>query len=918
MPIDNFDSENFVVVSEIEYSDEQKKCFEIEGKNLQIIAGAGSGKTETISKRCATLIKKGVSPDKIIAFTFTNNAADSLRAKIEGHIGDMLGFEFLPKLSQMSIGTIHSYCFQLLQEYEPIYATFDVADEHRIASLLSKEYENIGLDKLDVEKHWESISTFLENMAGVENELIPIEKITNQRFKECILKFQEILFDYRLLTFGQLITLTLKMLERKEIYDKIVPQIQHIIVDEYQDINPAQEKLIKILSSGPAFLTVVGDDLQSIYQWRGSTVENIMTFENRYPNVHKESLSINYRSRPGIIKLATNFSNSIHPKLEKKMVPFKSDGDIEYYIYSSDTPKTEAFTIGNTILSLIEKGHLYGDIAILFRSVRTSSEPFINVFQSMGIPFQCGGRTGLFLQPEAQLFAMTYAWFINERWRSDPFSQRESLIDLKLLVNKYANLFNLNHKQVNKLKSFLKEWKADASVGPPKSLVKDFYLLLELLDIRQWDLNDGNNINRMGTLARFSQLLADFEHIAFRRLHATGKRRIKNFYYKLFNYFQYYALSAYEGYPGEISYQPNAITISTVHQAKGLEWPIVFIPCLSSSRFPSSKRGTKKNWLIDEDLFKPEMRERYEGTETDERRLFFVAMTRAKETVYLSTFKRINSSVKPSPFILECNDNHIPPVVTELPIGSIDSESHNVSEDRFTLSVSQISMLNECPFSFRLRDLLGFSPPLAIELGYGHAVHHILRRLAEYTIKHGEIPDNSYFNATINEEFYLPYATSTAFSKMKEKSTGIIMKYVHKYTDDFLKICQVEHSLGLFLPSCTITGRADALLKDKASEFILLDYKTSIGEESIEKYSLQQSIYSHAAIDSGLDITKFYIDDIKTQERHAFSVDENLLEETKKKVNNLVKSIIENKYKPNPGDRCLNCDVRWMCKFRKK
>lgn len=902
-------------MSGIEYSDEQKRCFEIQGKNLQIIAGAGSGKTETISRRCATLIKKGVNPDGIIAFTFTNNAADNLRSKIEMHISEMLGVEFLPRLSQMFIGTIHSYCFQFLQKHAPEYAIFDVADEHKVAGLLSKEYENVGLDKLGINKHWETISTFLENMNAVENELIPVEMISNRPFKESLQKFREILFGYRLLTFGQLISLTLDMLEDREIYDDVIPQIQHVVVDEYQDINPAQEKLIGILSSSNACITVVGDDLQSIYQWRGSTVENIMTFKERYPSVHKESLSTNYRSRPGIIKLAKDFSNSIDPKLEKKMLPFKEDSDFEYYVWSSDCPNTEASTIAKAILSLKEHGFSYGDVAILLRSTRTSSQPFINVFQSMGIPFHCGGRTGLFLQPEAQLLAMTYAWLINERWKPSPHDETDVSIDSKLLLEKYANLFSLDHKQTRQLKSFLKEWKADASVGAPKSLVKDFYLLLGLLAVREWDLDDGASLNRMGTLARFAQLLADFEYIAFRRFHNVGRRRIKSFYYKLFNYLQYYALSAYEGYPGEMTYQPNAVTISTVHQAKGLEWPIVFLPCLTNSRFPSSKTGTKRNWLLDESLFKPEMRKRYEGTEIDERRLFFVAMTRAKETLYLSTFRRINNELKPSPFILECNDTIYPPDVSELPIGSVSPEPHNESNDRFVLSLSQIATLNECPLAFRLRDLLGFPPPLAIALGYGKAIHHILRRLAEYTMKHEKIPDDSYFKAVIDNEFYLPYATRTAFSRMKSKGAEITWVYIQKVAEDFLKICQIEYPLQLFLPTCTIAGRADALLRDKPSQFILLDFKTSLGEEDIERYFLQQSVYSHAAIDAGLNVVKFHIDDISTRERFIASVDENMLEDTREKVSNLVETIVENKFEPNPGDQCGGCDVRWLCKF---
>lgn len=904
-------------MSKIKYSEEQKRCFEIEGRNLQIIAGAGSGKTETISRRCATLFKKGFPPDKIIAFTFTNNAADSLRSRIEMHTIELLGVEFLPKLSQMFIGTIHSYCYQLLQKHDPKYAIFDIADDHKIAALLSKEYENIGLETLGIERHWETISTFLDNVNAVENELIPIGKISNQTFRECLKKFWEILFDYRLLTFGQLISLTLEMLEKREVYEEVVPQIQHIIVDEYQDINPAQEKLIRILSSGGAYLTVVGDDLQSIYQWRGSTVQNIITFGERYANVHLETLPINYRSRPEIIKVAKDFAKSIFSQLKKEMRPFKGNGDLEYYIWSSDSLVSEAKTIANVINSLVENGFSYADIAILLRSTRTSSQPFIDVFQSMEIPFHCGGRTGLFKQPEAQLFAMTYAWLINERWRPDPFDENGISVNLELLLKRYSILFGLNEKQVKRLKAFLKEWKADASVGPPKSLVRDFYLLLKVLGIHNWDLNNSENINRMGTLARFSALLADFRYVAFRRFHTTGRRPVKNFYFRLFNYLQYYALSAYEGYPGEMDYTPNAVTISTVHQAKGLEWPIVFVPCLTKSRFPSSRTGTKRNWLIDSELFTPEIRERYEGTETDERRLFFVAITRAEETLYLSTFKKITKQVKPSPFILECNNNVPPPKVSKLPITSIGPPRAKESKSRFNLSSSQLSMLDECPLEFLLRESLGFPPPLAIALGYGQAIHHVLRRLAEYTMEHKKIPDEAYFKSTIADEFYLPYATRTAFSKMKNKGAKIIWDYIDKYSNDFLNICSVEHPLQLFLADCTIIGRADAILQPKQKKFVILDFKTSIGEETLEKYFLQQSVYSCAAIDAGVLITKFYIDDITTQERFVALVDRDFLEKAKEKVDDLVKIVSEGRFQPSPSQHCSNCDVRWICGFRK-
>ena len=156
---------------------------------------------------------------------------------------------------------------------------------------------------------------------------------------------------------------------------------------------------------------------------------------------------------------------------------------------------------------------------------------------------------------------------------------------------------NMGHTEKPDMESFLKEWKADASVGDPTSLVRDYYLLLDELRVKRHDPDDPEGASRLGTLARFAMLLADFESIALRRAHHSKKRRVGNLHFRLFNYLQYYASSAYEGHPGEIGYERNAVTISTVHQAKGLEWSVVFVPCLTSSRFPSSKVGSARNWL---------------------------------------------------------------------------------------------------------------------------------------------------------------------------------------------------------------------------------------------------------------------------------------------------------------------------------
>jgi len=184
------------------------------------------------------------------------------------------------------------------------------------------------------------------------------------------------------------------------------------VVDEYQDINPAQERLIERLSSPPVELCVVGDDDQCIYQWRGSDVTAIQALKTKRRKVHDEKLEENRRCRPQIIAAANAFARAIPGRLEKEMKPVRPAGSTEIVCWSAGTPEEEAERIADTIARLHAAGHPYADIGVLFRSVRTSAPPLIEALESRGIPVACGGRTGLFLQPEINLFGKMFAWFV--------------------------------------------------------------------------------------------------------------------------------------------------------------------------------------------------------------------------------------------------------------------------------------------------------------------------------------------------------------------------------------------------------------------------------------------------------------------------------------------------------------------------
>src|ERR1051325_11495482 len=339
-------------------SPEQEKVIVHRGGHLQVIACAGAGKTEAISRRVSTLIEEGIEPAQIIAFTFTDRAATGLKNRITKRVFEAKGQAFLDRLGPMFVGTIHAYCLRLLQDHVPEFGNFDVLDENRLAGLLSREHKRLELSKLGTQ-HWRPIFDFLRNADVMENELLDPLPLKGTPFGDCYLAFKQTLFRYHFLTYGLLISAAVKALNRPEVFERVHGPLRHLIVDEYQDINPAQEKLINILARPPVHLCVVADDDQAIYQWRGSDVSNMQEFANRYAPVTPLPLSVNRRCRPKIIATANQFATSIAPRLTKKMETHRPAGGPEVHCWAAETVKTEAETIADTIQELQKKGYRY-------------------------------------------------------------------------------------------------------------------------------------------------------------------------------------------------------------------------------------------------------------------------------------------------------------------------------------------------------------------------------------------------------------------------------------------------------------------------------------------------------------------------------------------------------------------------------
>lgn len=905
-------------------SPEQERVVNHRGGHLQVIACAGAGKTEAISRRVSSLILEGVEPHQIVAFTFTERAAQSLKTRITRRIAEAKGEDFLDRLGAMYVGTIHAYCLKMLQDHVPEYGNYDILDENRLAGMLSREHKRLELNALG-NQHWRPIFDFLRNADVVENELIDIASIQDTPLGKCYSRFKETLDRYHFLTFGLLVSEAVKALDDPAIASRVRQNLRHLIVDEYQDINPAQERLIALLAQDPVQLTVVADDDQSIYQWRGSDVGNMLGFRNRYSPATSLTLSVNRRCRPEIIRSANVFARSISPRLEKQMEPHREAGGPEVCGWAAETDEGEATTIVDTIQRLRQQGYRYKDIAVLYRSVRTSSVPLIEECRARGIPFRCAGRTGLFLQPEAAALGKVYAYLVDGDWKSERFAQSHP-VDLDDLVHELSAAFRAGEPVPN-LDEYLAAWKGQVkSTSAQVNLVKDFYKLLRELGVHQLDLDDPESSNTFGTLARFSQILADFEHVTRRARYVQeegeqvfrgGQDRGTYFYQRLYNYLQYYALDAYEDFEGEDTFDLDAIDILTVHQSKGLEWSVVFLPSLVEGRFPSRYAGKPQDWLLPEELFPHEVRSRYEGSDTEERRLFYVALTRARDVAYLSRFRKKTNTFKPSQYLLEvCGGD--PDMMEELPLPPSFTPGSEHGEEMPSHSFSELAAYENCPLKFRFSTSLGFQPQLVSELGYGRAIHHILRHVAEVAKNRQQPPTAADIERIFEDEFYLPFANNAAYHALLDRAKKLVGKYLHDYSGELLRVWETERPFELHLENGIVTGRADVIL-DRENGVVgnlgIVDYKTSNDSKSDDVFAFQLAIYAAAGRGEGLDVRAAYLHALKESERHPIAVGTAEVAAAKIRADNLIEGIATGSFPAKPDkDKCKRCDVRSICK----
>lgn len=918
---------------------EQISATKHENGRLRIVACPGSGKTETVSRRIANLIKKGNNPQSIAAITFTEKAAKELKLRIRKILDDE--FPQRADFGDMFIGTIHSFCLEMLREIDPIYRTYDILDGARRVAFLAKGenyYNNIKLVKLEKRhnlKFYSTIKQFITSADIMLTERINIKELTDKAFGDVFENYLKELNEERYLDFPSIINKLVELLETDEKNLNLIEhRTKHIIVDEFQDVDSLQGRLIDILSKKAVSVAVVGDDDQAIYNWRGTDVSQIINFGSKINGKCSDvTLDTNFRSTPEIVDLTSSFISFNSRRIPKKIKSYSvnskkyEEGDIHVEMFRNEDDEMDFIInrlkeIKDTDFSgrnNIQFSISWSDIAILTRTNEWASK-IIDRLEREGIPSVASSGENIFKRPEVQflLDCLSHV-FGTERWKNG----YSSVIETDELKTTYIKIFPSSRFREAKPSNFLRkisliredieriEKKGKKDYLPGLGLQEVFHRILQAAGADSFDFGEVYSYN----LAALSQAISDYESVWI-RLRAS---EVKYF----FNFISAYGQDTYHDQRHKDQGIVNAIRIMTIHKAKGLEFPAVFIPDFVEKRKPNEAKT-----FVDDNLYD---HERYRGNEEDERRVFYTALTRSEK--YIIITGSINAKEKVRPRKMHRFINELPKkYISSVPHLSRTKSGFSPrlkATGEYETSYSELISYIRCPEDFLIRNVYGFNAGVPSAFGYGTSVHNILNMIHRQYLRNGKIPDKIEISEITSRMFKLRYATEGLEKTMMQSAEKIIENYVEMHSDDFARILETEKKFEFVIDNALINGQIDLLKKldtnGSIKEVEIIDFKTEkkTGIYSSD-YERQLRYYAIACLESlNMKPEKAYVHHLDLEETHKkpdlVDISKSKLDETKIEIRSVVSRITEGNFPASPShDKCVNCDYLRICKYSSK
>lgn len=607
---------------------EQKKAVMHGDGPLLLLAGAGSGKTKVLTHRIAYLISvRNVSPTNILAVTFTNKAADEMKKRLETLIGAL-------NCALLWVSTFHSACVRFLRRdieklglgYDRNFTIYDETDQ----MILIKQVMN----ELQIDSKQIRAGAILSAISNAKNDLIDYEAYSNKaigyfekRVSDAYKIYQQHLRKNNAIDFDDILMLTVRLFEEhQDVLEYYQEKFKYILIDEYQDTNRAQYRIANLLAQKYRNICVVGDDDQSIYSWRGADIRNILDFEKDYVDATVFRLEQNYRSTQIILDAAHNIVVKNLNRKEKKLWTENEKGN-KIICYEADDEKGEAFFIADTIKKLHDDGtYNYNDFAILYR-MNAQSRTLENALRVARIPYTIIGGLRFYERMEIKDILSYLRLLIN----------RNDSISLERIINVPSR--KIGKATINKLKEFAYEedislYEAIANVSQipdiqqrTQTSINKFVEIIEGIDPNRKPtqvikdvlektgyikaLKEENTIESQSRIENSMELLSEAKEFE-ERLEEGQTATLSSFLEGITLKTDQDKWNEYE----------NKVSLMTLHSAKGLEFPIVFIAGMDRGIFP-----TQRSMDSDKEL-------------EEERRLCYVGITRAKHQVYLISAER--------------------------------------------------------------------------------------------------------------------------------------------------------------------------------------------------------------------------------------------------------------------------------------
>lgn len=971
---------------------EQKEAV-IYGKGpLLIVAGAGTGKTTVITQRIAYLIEKSkVKPEEILAVTFTDKAAEEMEERVD----KLLSYGYV----DLWISTFHSFCERVLKEHAldiGLSTDFKLLDETAAWLLVRRNLDKFNLDYYkplgnptrflqtlishfsrckdqgiypeDYLKYSDSLKTNLTDLP---------EKQETERVKEVADAYhiyQRLLLENSVLDFGDLINYCLKLFQKRPfILKRYREQFKYILVDEFQDTNWAQYELVKTLAVPRNNLTVTADDDQGIYCWRGASYNNIIQFRKDFPKTKGISLIKNYRSYQNILDLSYKFIKANNPnrleyvsKLDKKLIAFKKGKGIIEHLHFRDSDK-ETQGVVNKIIEILksDKEASFNDFAILART-NESANSFAKVLERANLPYQFLASRGLYAKPII-LDIISYFKLLDNYHEGSAVYRVLNLDFLEIPIEEIIKITQYCRQKTKSIYEALQELPLIS--GLSQKTVSQINFLLGLIK-KHTELARLKNVSEI--LVAFLEDSGYLKYLVSEKKESFGSAHgeqeidlITQFYKKikefeesaldplLKNFMEQINLEIESGEQGKLEFDPeqgpDMVRVMTIHSSKGLEFKYVFLVDLVDRKFPTI--GRRDPIEIPQKLVKEIIPEGDIHLQ-EERRLCYVAMTRAKKGLFFASAEDYGGvrKKKLSRFLIEMGF-----VQRQFPEKSkveFHSKENKLTKKKFEqiilpkhFSFSQLAAFEKCPLQYKFAFILGVPVRGKAVFSFGKTIHNTLYEFVKMVNEENKTSQGKLFGSTksstkspnteynfenlvkIYEQNWIDQWYEDKKQKQEYRKLGkkILKDFYGQFVKNPPEILRINNQIALELPFKLKLG--DYILKgvidriDKIDEGVkIIDYKTGKFKEKLSLQDKQQLLIYQIAAEElfGFKVAEldyYYLEEGKIT---SFLGNDQEKKKQKEKILSEIERIKKSDFTPTPGWQCKFCDFKDICEYAQK